>query len=38
MPDADVMGLAVDIPCTTSKARYEMVDLQLNFSGHWNSG
>ncbi len=31
MPDADGMGLAVDIACTTSKARYEMVDVAIKF-------
>ena len=31
MPDADGMGLAVDIACITSKARYEMVDVAIKF-------
>ena len=29
MPDADGMGLAVDIACTSSKARFEMVDVAI---------
>ena len=31
MPNEDGMGLAVDIACTTSKARYEMVDVAIKF-------
>ena len=31
MPDADGMGLVVDIACTTSQSRYEMVDVAIKF-------
>ena len=31
MPNEDGMGLAVDIACTNSKARYEMVDVAIKF-------
>ena len=31
MPDADGMGLAVDIACTTSQARYEMVGVAIKY-------
>ena len=31
MPNEDGMGLAVDIACTTSRARYEMVDVAIKF-------
>ena len=31
MPDADGMGLAVGIACTTSQARYKMVDVAIKF-------
>jgi Peptidase M15. len=31
MPDADGMGLAVDIACTSSKTRYELVDVAIKF-------
>ena len=31
MPNEDGMGLAVDIACTTSQARYEMVDVAIKF-------
>jgi len=31
MLDADRMGLAVDIACTTSQARYEMADVAIKF-------
>ena len=31
MPDADGMGLVVDIACTTSQARYKMVDVAIKF-------
>ena len=31
MPDADGMGLAVDIAGTTSQARYEMADVAIKF-------
>ena len=34
MPDADGMVLAVDIACTTSQARYEMVDVAIKFFRH----
>ena len=33
IPDGYGIGNAVDIACTTSRARYEMVDVRLNFSG-----
>jgi len=38
MPNEDGVGLAVDIVCTTSQARYEMVDVAIKFSAHWNCG
>ena len=31
MPNEDGVGLAVDIACTTSQARYEMVDIAIKF-------
>lgn len=31
MPDVDGMGLAVDIACTSSQARYEMVDVAIKY-------
>ena len=31
MSDVDGMGLAVDIACTTSQARYEMVDVAIKY-------
>ena len=31
IPDADGMGLAVGIACTTSQARYKMVDVAIKF-------
>ena len=31
MPDVDGMGLAVDIACTTSKDRYELVEVAQKF-------
>ena len=31
MPNEDGMGLAVDIACTTSQARYETVDVAIKF-------
>ena len=31
MPNEDGMGLSVDIACTTSQARYEMVDVAIKF-------
>ena len=30
-PNEDGIGLAVDIACTNSKARYEMVDVAIKF-------
>ena len=32
MPNEDRMGLSVNIACTTSQARYEMVDVAIKFS------
>ncbi len=31
MPNEDGVKLAVDIACTTSQARYEMVDVAIKF-------
>jgi hypothetical protein len=31
MPDADGMRLALDIACTTSQARYEMVHVAIKY-------
>ena len=31
MPDSEGMGLAVDIACTTSKARFGMVDVAVKY-------